>query len=259
MKLTLNTWHSGNTLHSRRTGNQEPLLQNLKSNLPPLKGHSSQFFSPLDSVHFGNTSNRTPEQLKLFLSVQKAIQSNANLNKPFEHPLFTLLTLSVRLQDLETVQLLLSAQANPNEKTTGSPIIANATPPASNNFADTPVHVAARLGSVPILKALQASGGDVHAKGAAQKTPLHVAASEGKKEAVEWLLTQEGVSKDALDAEGNSPQALAMAKKHWDTWQLLSNNPANNPANTQIPDTGSSGPETLQNPPHDWGGLPVDD
>ena len=65
---------------------------------------------------------------------------------------------------------------------------------------------AASIGDVDALKRLVAHGHDLNIADYDGRTPLHLAAAEGQKEAIEYLLGQ-GVSRDPRDRWGNVPFA----------------------------------------------------
>ena len=74
---------------------------------------------------------------------------------------------------------------------------------ASNNVTYRAIY-AASIGDIEELKRLVARGHDLDVADYDGRTPLHLAAAEGRKEAIEYLLAQ-GVSRDPRDRWGNTP------------------------------------------------------
>ena len=80
----------------------------------------------------------------------------------------------------------------------------------------TPLHAAAKGGTVESIEALVAAGGSLEARlhlGERGATPLHVAASRGRAKVVEALLAA-GSSPEAQTDEGATPLVEAAARGH---------------------------------------------
>jgi uncharacterized protein len=84
-----------------------------------------------------------------------------------------------------------------------------------------PLHAAlAGAGDPAIVRALVAHGADVNAAGAANYTPLHVAASRGDAELVRFLVAS-GARTDARMDDGRTPADLARDRGHPEVAKLL--------------------------------------
>lgn len=75
----------------------------------------------------------------------------------------------------------------------------------------TPIHVAARDGTLGIVKYLIHHGSDIHAKTNRGQTPLHLAAGEGKLNIVHYLI-QNGANIQIKDSEGKTPLHIAVSE-----------------------------------------------
>lgn len=109
---------------------------------------------------------------------------------------WTPLHLAAFFADRATVDLLLDAGADPDARS------ANAT-------ANTPLHAAiAGRSDRAVVARLVEAGADVNARAGAGWTPLHLAASRGADELVEWLLAR-GADRDAAADDGRTASAIA--------------------------------------------------
>ena len=84
---------------------------------------------------------------------------------------------------------------------------------AHNAAGSTALHEAAQAGHVLVVEEILKSQADAALTvGAVEKTksstPLHLAAAQGHAEVIEMILAHGG-SKDTLDADGNTPSAVA--------------------------------------------------
>ena len=62
----------------------------------------------------------------------------------------------------------------------------------------TPIHYATMTGIIPLIKLLLGKGSDVNSKSSGNWTPLYIATSSRKKEAIEFLV-QNGAEIDSED------------------------------------------------------------
>jgi ankyrin repeat protein len=104
--------------------------------------------------------------------------------------------------DLETVKVLLKANAN-----------ANATASLLNFTKVTALHIAAEVGHTKIVKVLLDAGAEVDARTSNDTTPLHQAAQEGHLDIVRELLIA-GADLDARDDNGTTPHDFALHCGH---------------------------------------------
>src|SRR5688500_13909067 len=81
---------------------------------------------------------------------------------------------AVRYEDVKRVQSLLDSGADPSAYDRAS--------------GTTPVHLAASIGNVALVKVLLDAGAQIDARDIAHYTPLHQAARSGRSEAVKLLL-----------------------------------------------------------------------
>lgn len=88
-------------------------------------------------------------------------------------------------------------------------------------YTETPLHVAASLGSVGCVKLLLSHGADVRVQfGAARSTPLHLAAEEGSAECTK-LLIEAGALPDAKNSRGQTALHLAALAQSAETLEIL--------------------------------------
>jgi ankyrin repeat protein len=85
---------------------------------------------------------------------------------------------------------------------------------------NTPVHLGASSGSVPVLKLLFDAGGDLNSRNKAGQTPLGIACEQGHAEAVRWLL-ENGSQCQMGDASHQSPLHHSARHNHVDCIDLL--------------------------------------
>jgi ankyrin repeat protein len=85
---------------------------------------------------------------------------------------------------------------------------------------DTPLHLAARMGHIDMVKLLVAHKADVNAKDRIDDTPLHLAALDGHAEVVELLLGDRA-DVNAKDSDSNTPLHLAARTGQVDVAKLL--------------------------------------
>lgn len=98
---------------------------------------------------------------------------------------------------------------------------AGACPNNPQVYTETPLHVAASLGSVSCLKLLLTHGADVRVQlGTAKSTPLHLAAEEGSPECTKLLLDA-GAPWDAKNSRGQTAMHLAALAQSAETLEVL--------------------------------------
>ena len=84
----------------------------------------------------------------------------------------------------------------------------------------TPLHRAASMGRKGVAEQLLANGADVNAKDKQGNTPLHLAASGGEKDVAEQLLAN-GADVNAKDKDGDTPLYRAEGYRRKDVAELL--------------------------------------
>lgn len=88
-------------------------------------------------------------------------------------------------------------------------------------YTETPLHVAAGLGSARSITLLLSHGADVRVQcGTARSTPLHLAAEEGSPECTKLLLDA-GASWNAKDSRGRTAMHLAALAQSAETLDVL--------------------------------------
>lgn len=94
-------------------------------------------------------------------------------------------------------------------------------------YTETPLHVAASLGSATCVNLLLCFGADVRVQmGAARSTPLHLSAEEGSAECTKLLLDYQA-SYDAKNSKGQTPLHLAVLAQSAETMEILISKGAN--------------------------------
>ena len=84
----------------------------------------------------------------------------------------------------------------------------------------TPLHIAAKLGRVEVIKVLFVRGADPNSRDRNSATPLHLAAESGQEEAVR-LLVELGADVNARDESGRTPLHYAAMAGHFKVAALL--------------------------------------
>lgn len=142
--------------------------------------------------------------------VKCLIKSGADVNAGMcgKSPLYY----AVLSNAVDCVKALLEAGASPN-----NPQV----------YTETPLHVAAGLGSIACTKLLLNYGADVRVQfGSMRSTPLHLAAEEGSVECTKLLLDA-GATCEAKNARGQAPMHLAVLSQSMETLELFINIGAN--------------------------------
>ncbi|KAF7399198.1 hypothetical protein HZH68_007790 [Vespula germanica] len=138
--------------------------------------------------------------------IKSLIKAKADVNAGF--PGKTPLHYAVLSNAVDSAEVLLQAGAHPN-----NPQV----------YTETPLHVAASLGSVPCMKLLLSHGADVRVQlGTARSTPLHLAAEEGSAECTK-LLVDAGASCEAKNFKGQTAMHLAALAQSLETLEVLIN------------------------------------
>ena len=91
---------------------------------------------------------------------------------------------------------------------------------ARDEFAETPLHWAARIGDVRMAELLIKYGGDINARNNAENTPLHVAVAYGNLDMAEFLINHGG-DINAKNEEGWTPLHVAVFNGHLSLVKLL--------------------------------------
>ncbi|XP_029048675.1 transient receptor potential channel pyrexia isoform X5 [Osmia bicornis bicornis] len=141
-----------------------------------------------------------------FASVKCLIKSRADVNAGLsgKSPLYY----AVVSNAADCVEALLQAGASPN-----NPQV----------YTETPLHVAASLGSVTCMKLLLSYGADVRVQFSSMRsTPLHLAAEEGSAECTKLLLDA-GAACEVKNARGQAPMHLAALSQSAETLETLIN------------------------------------
>lgn len=197
------------------------------------------------------------EQKPLFFAAQNGSEKVMKLllkrgAKPdCRGPMQTPLYIAVANQHVKIVKLLLRFKANPNPKNIHPRVLR----------ANTPLHMAAELGDVAIVKELLASGAHVDVLNSRHRTPLDEASIAGAREAGKILLErainkirmcssklsssmlhcavingdsklvhtllQNGVDPDSLDPDGVAPSDKAVRPDNSDILRILLKHGAN--------------------------------
>ena len=100
------------------------------------------------------------------------------------------------------------------------------------------LHMAAATASELLVRALLERGAQVNALNVSLETPLHLAAKRGSVPVLEALLGDAAIKIDALDRSGSSPLMHAASSGHWECARLLlaasaSPSPAGSRADTE--------------------------
>ncbi|KAJ3098106.1 hypothetical protein HDU96_000146 [Phlyctochytrium bullatum] len=89
-----------------------------------------------------------------------------------------------------------------------------------NQQKNTPLHIAAGKGHLPVAQLLIESGADIEARGFEERTPLHAVAVEGQLEVAKFLIDK-GADIKSSDKHKDSPLILAALKGHLPVAKLL--------------------------------------
>ncbi|XP_043495104.1 transient receptor potential channel pyrexia-like [Polistes fuscatus] len=138
--------------------------------------------------------------------IKSLIKAKADVDAGF--PGKTPLHYAVLNNAVDSAEVLLQAGAHPN-----NPQV----------YTETPLHVAASLGSVPCMKLLLSYGADVRVQlGTARSTPIHLTAEEGSAECTK-LLVNAGASCEAKNSKGQTAMHLAALAQSSETLEVLIN------------------------------------
>lgn len=111
-------------------------------------------------------------------------------------------------RDARLEELLRNAILKRSTEQIAALIAAGADCNAPGDNCEYPMHLAAKLDAVEIVKQLLAAGGWLDARNSADQTPLHVAARAGAHQTVKALLDA-GIDPLVVDANGNTAAKLA--------------------------------------------------
>ncbi|PQE07328.1 ankyrin repeat protein [Rutstroemia sp. NJR-2017a WRK4] len=135
----------------------------------------------------------------------------------------TPLIAAVQTHHLKTTELLLDAGADPSL--------------ALKSTSETPLHIACRMGDLPIVKLLVQNSASLSARDAHLNTPLLVAARWRHPSVIEYLLEQ-GADIEATDAKGSTALLLACRHACVEAVKLL----LNSGADVRVRDVRGRGP-----------------
>ena len=145
--------------------------------------------------------------------MRRHVARGSKLDAPDAYGMYTPLKCVVEGRNIEGVQILLDAGANPNVK---------------DRDGMTPLMIACNAGQKEIAEALLAKGAEVNAKDNYDRTPLHSAINAARHEMV-VLLVNAGADVNATDKQGQMPLAMAQLRSQTDTAQFLKENGAEVP------------------------------
>ena len=145
--------------------------------------------------------------------MRRHVARGSKLDAPDAYGMYTPLKCVVEGRNMEGVQILLDAGANPNVK---------------DRDGMTPLMVACNAGQKEIAEALLAKGAEVNAKDNYDRTALHSAINAARHEMV-VLLVNAGADVNATDKQGQMPLAMAKLRSQTDTAQFLTEHGAKEP------------------------------
>ena len=85
----------------------------------------------------------------------------------------------------------------------------------------TTFQTAINNGHLDVIKVFVEKGADVKAADSDGKTPLHLAAYNGKLDVVKYLVEEKGADVKAADNNGDTPLQWAVEEDHWDVVKYL--------------------------------------
>lgn len=196
------------------------------------------------SVDIHDSDGRTPLHFAAYNGcvkiVDELLEHGADPNKWDSSKKFTALHCAAAVGKVSCIRSLIKYGANVNAGLTGkSPLHyavlcnacdcvetllkAKALPNNPQVYTETPLHVAASLGSIKNVELLLAYGADVRVQfGSSRSTPLHFAAEEGSAECTKLLL-KSGADCNAKNSRGQTSLHLAALVQSSETLEILIN------------------------------------
>ncbi|PQE09107.1 ankyrin repeat-containing domain protein [Rutstroemia sp. NJR-2017a BVV2] len=186
---------------------------------PPRRRYSSHAKSRGKGKGKGKNKRKEKDEDSDSSEEEKAPRTDVNVWSSNLTPLIA----AVQTHHLKTTELLLDAGADPSL--------------ALKSTSETPLHIACRMGDLPIVKLLIQNSASLSARDAHLNTPLLVAARWRHPSVIEHLLKQ-GADIEAKDAKGSTALLLACRHACVEAVKLL----LNSGADVRVRDVRGRGP-----------------